>query len=90
MLAEKLHVPLLGEVPIDPELRMLADNGVPIVIQAPDSEVAQALETAAKELVNLLPPKQKPAKRINLPLMPSISIGSRGHSHSHEGHTHNH
>ena len=83
MLAEKLQVPLLGEVPIDPELRMLADNGVPIVVQAPDSEVSQALETAAKELVNLLPPKQKPAKRINLPLMPSISIGKQGHSHNH-------
>lgn len=89
-LAEKLHVPLLGEIPIDPELRMLADNGMPIVVQAPDSEVAQALEIAAKELVNLLPPKQKPATRINLPLMPSISIGSPAHSHSHGGHGHNH
>ncbi|MGH2807960.1 MAG: Mrp/NBP35 family ATP-binding protein [Actinomycetota bacterium] len=88
VLADKLHVPLLGQIPIDPELRMLADDGVPIVTHAPDSEVSQQLEVATKELVNLLPPKPRPAKRINLPLMPSISIGG-GHSHSH-GHGHNH
>ena len=68
-LARTLEVPLLGQVPIDPALREYADDGAPIVLQAPDSEVAQALESTAKELVNLLPPKPKPAKRITLPLM---------------------
>jgi len=72
-LAQTLGVPLLGEIPIDPELRMLADGGTPIVTHAPDSEVAQALDTAAKELVNLLPPKPKPTKRLNLPLIPQVS-----------------
>ena len=33
-LAEKLHVPLLGQIPIDPELRELADAGAPIVLLA--------------------------------------------------------
>lgn len=75
-LAQTLEVPLLGEVPIDPELRMLADNGMPIVLQAPDSEVSQALESATKELVNLLPPKPKQAKRISLPL-----LTTPGHQH---------
>ena len=69
ILAQKLEVPLLGQIPIDPDLREYADEGAPIVLQAPDSEVAQALEQTAKELVNLLPPKPKPAKRITLPLM---------------------
>ena len=82
-LAEKLHVPLLGEVPIDPELRMLADSGTPIVTHAPDSEVAQALDTATKELVNLLPPKPKPTKRLNLPLIPQVAAGG-GHGHQHQ------
>ncbi|HEX2294659.1 MAG TPA: P-loop NTPase [Actinomycetota bacterium] len=68
-LAQKLQVPLLGQIPIDPALREYADDGAPIVLQAPDSEVAQALESTAKELVNLLPPKPKPSKRITLPLM---------------------
>ena len=80
-LAQTLGVPLLGEVPIDPELRMLADTGTPIVVHAPDTEVSQALDTAAKELVNLLPPKPRQAKRLNLPLIPQVMSG--GHSHQH-------
>jgi ATP-binding protein involved in chromosome partitioning len=81
-LAERLRVPLLGEIPIDPELRAFADAGAPIVLQAPDSEVAQKLDECAKELVNLLPPKPKPAKRINLPLMP-VPMAGHGHGHQH-------
>ena len=79
-LANRLGVPLLGQIPIDPELREFADAGAPIVLQNPDSEVAQALDTTAKELVNLLPPKPKPTKRINLPL---VGGAMGGHSHNH-------
>jgi ATP-binding protein involved in chromosome partitioning len=79
-LAETLRVPLLGEIPLDPHLRELADIGAPIVLQDPDSEVAQALEATAKELVNLLPPKPKPTRRISLPLIPSAAAGA-GHHH---------
>jgi ATP-binding protein involved in chromosome partitioning len=81
-LAERLGVPLLGEIPLDPNLRRLADVGAPIVLQEPDSEVAQALEVATKELVNLLPPRPRAPKRINLPL-----VGSTLHG-GHEGHHH--
>ena len=81
-LANRLGVPLLGEVPIDPELREFADAGAPIVLQNPDSEVAQALDQTAKELVNLLPPRPKPTKRINLPLIGGL-IGGHEHQHSH-------
>jgi ATP-binding protein involved in chromosome partitioning len=82
-LADRLAVPLLGEIPLDPELRELADNGAPIVLQHPDSEVGQALESAAKELVNIVPPRPKVAKRINLPLMTMAPAGHEGHSHTH-------
>jgi ATP-binding protein involved in chromosome partitioning len=85
-LAEKLNVPLLGQIPLDPNLRELADNGTPVVLQLPDSEVAQALDVAAKELVNLLPPKPKPSKRISLPLVGAG--GGNGHSHAHAHHHH--
>ena len=81
LLAETLQVPLLGEIPIDSKLREFADIGAPIVLQAPDSEVAQALEQSAKELVNVLPPRPKPTKRISLPLMPNIGMRGRQHSH---------
>jgi ATP-binding protein involved in chromosome partitioning len=67
-LAERLRVPLIGQIPLDPRLREFADKGAPIVLQDPDSEVAQRLDETAKELVNLLPPKPKRAKRISLPV----------------------
>lgn len=91
-LADTLGVPLLGEIPIDPELRRMADVGAPVVLQAPDSEVAQSLDEAAKELVNTLPPRPKPTKRISLPLI-GPGGGGNGHSHGHahdHGHAHQH
>ncbi|MFN2525294.1 MAG: Mrp/NBP35 family ATP-binding protein [Actinomycetota bacterium] len=69
ILAEKLHVPLLAEIPLDPVLRELADRGAPAVLDAPDTEVARTFELAAKEIVNLIPPRPRPAKRIKLPLL---------------------
>lgn len=87
VLADKLQVPLLGQVPIDPELRRLADVGAPIVLQQPESEVAQALDLAAKELLNQLPPIPRPTKRINLPLIGSPRPGAdTGHQHGHHHH----
>jgi ATP-binding protein involved in chromosome partitioning len=82
-LAERLSVPLLGQIPMDPELREFADAGAPIVLQNPDSDVAQALDLTAKELVNLLPPRPKPSKRISLPLIGGAMAGGHGHQHAH-------
>jgi ATP-binding protein involved in chromosome partitioning len=82
-LAAKLQVPLLGEIPIDIQLREFADAGAPIVLQDPDSEVAQALDQTAKEIVNLLPPKPRASKRISLPLLGGV-MGGHQHQHSHQ------
>ncbi|HEX2236470.1 MAG TPA: P-loop NTPase [Actinomycetota bacterium] len=76
-LAERLGVPLLGCIPMDPRATEMADAGAPVVLQAPDSEIAQALETTAKEIVNLLPPKPKATRRISLPLI-GMTAGGRG------------
>jgi len=67
-LADRLRVPLMGTIPLDPILMEFADKGAPIVLQAPDSEVAQAYDRTASELVTLIPPKPKAKKRISLPL----------------------
>ncbi|MDQ3659996.1 MAG: Mrp/NBP35 family ATP-binding protein [Actinomycetota bacterium] len=69
-LADRLSVPLLAEIPLEPRLRELADEGAAIVVSEPGSESALALEQAAKELVNLLPPRPRPVPRISLPLSP--------------------
>ena len=88
-LADRLNVPLLGQIPMDPELREFADAGAPIVLQNPDSDVAQALDQTAKELVNLLPPRPKPSKRISLPLVGGAMAGG-GHGHARAHHSHDH
>jgi ATP-binding protein involved in chromosome partitioning len=68
-LADRLQVPLLGEIPLDPTLGELADEGIPIVVKEPAGAVAQALERVAQEIVSLLPPRPRPAPRISLPLL---------------------
>jgi ATP-binding protein involved in chromosome partitioning len=55
-LADDLHVPLLGSIPLDPSLREAGDAGEPLVIANPDtpaavaiSEVADAIAETRKE-----------------------------------------
>jgi ATP-binding protein involved in chromosome partitioning len=49
-LAEATGVQFLGEVPIDPQVRVGGDAGTPIVVSHPDSPAAQALVNVAKEI----------------------------------------
>jgi ATP-binding protein involved in chromosome partitioning len=46
-LADELGVPLLGSVPLDPQLRECGDAGEPLMISAPESESAQELRRIA-------------------------------------------
>jgi len=46
-LADKLGVPLIGQVPLVPALREGGDVGVPVVVSQPGSEVAEAFEAIA-------------------------------------------
>ena len=48
--AERLGVPFLGEIPIDPALRAGADVGRPVVATDPDSPTSQAFLEAARRL----------------------------------------
>lgn len=49
-LAERLGVPLLGQVPLVPELREGGDEGHPIVVAHPDDEAAVAFRAIAARL----------------------------------------
>ncbi len=49
--AEKLGVPLLGEIPLHLDIRMAADGGAPIVVSKPDSAQAQGFRAVAKSLI---------------------------------------
>jgi ATP-binding protein involved in chromosome partitioning len=48
-LAEEADVPFLGEIPIDPAVRIGGDNGIPIIKGSPESPVAQALMAIAEK-----------------------------------------
>jgi ATP-binding protein involved in chromosome partitioning len=50
LAAETLGVPLLGQIPLMPEIREGGDSGTPIVVSQPDSPAGQALREAARSL----------------------------------------
>jgi ATP-binding protein involved in chromosome partitioning len=49
-LAEELGVPLLGSIPLQPQLAELADAGRPVIVAQPESPAAAALRGVAEEL----------------------------------------
>jgi ATP-binding protein involved in chromosome partitioning len=49
-LADEIGAPLLGSVPLQPELAALADNGQPVLVAQPDSPAAQSLRAIAEAL----------------------------------------
>lgn len=49
-LAEKMDVPFLGSIPIDPEVRIGGDNGKPVTLTMPESEVAKALVSVTEKI----------------------------------------
>ena len=49
--AEKLGLPLLGEIPLHLDIRMAADGGAPIVVSRPDSAQAQGFRGVARALI---------------------------------------
>ena len=50
-LSEELGVPLLAQIPFDPALRAGGDDGQPVVVADPDSEVSQAFTRLADAIV---------------------------------------
>lgn len=51
-LAEKMDLPVLGEVPLDPEIRLASDSGKPVVLTHPHSASAQALFSVADQIAS--------------------------------------
>jgi len=58
-LADKIGVPLLGQVPLTPDLREGADSGRPIVVTDPDSEASAVFASLAEAIdVDLAPTRR--------------------------------
>lgn len=51
--AERLGVPLLGQIPIDPQVVMGGDEGSPILVRNPESAAGQAFLTLAARVAGV-------------------------------------
>jgi ATP-binding protein involved in chromosome partitioning len=63
-LADRLGVPLLGQIPLDEPLRIASDAGRPLVLDHPDSSSATAIAEIAAALPQALRPRSG-AERID-------------------------
>jgi ATP-binding protein involved in chromosome partitioning len=63
-MAEQIGIDFLGEVPLEPQVRIGGDEGQPIVVREPDSPAAQAIKVVARKVAatvsvqNLSAPRQ--------------------------------
>jgi ATP-binding protein involved in chromosome partitioning len=65
-LAERLEVPLLGQIPLLTELRAGGDSGHPIMISDPDSEASQAFARIAERVEVELAPTRRAHRELKL------------------------
>ncbi|WP_208027168.1 Mrp/NBP35 family ATP-binding protein [Rhabdothermincola sediminis] len=65
-LAQRLEVPLLGQVPLVPLLREGADAGRPVVVSDPDGEAAQAFASIAERIEVELAPTRRTHPELKL------------------------
>jgi ATP-binding protein involved in chromosome partitioning len=55
-LADELGVPLLGRIPLDPQMVASGDEGSPVVRSHPDAPSVQGIKAAAARIIELVPP----------------------------------
>ncbi|HVJ64526.1 MAG TPA: P-loop NTPase [Bdellovibrionota bacterium] len=53
-VSKELHIPLLGQIPLDPEMVEESDEGTPVVVARPDSKMAQIYFDIAKKMTHEL------------------------------------
>ena len=53
-IAQSLETELLGQLPLDPNIRIGCDKGIPIVVSDPESKAAQEFMKIARQILNNL------------------------------------
>lgn len=53
-LITDVELPILAEIPIEPELALNSDSGIPIVISNPNSKSSQEFMRLAESIINKL------------------------------------
>ncbi len=65
-LADRLEVPLVGQVPLVPALREGSDSGKPIMAIDPNSEASKVFAAMAEKVDVEMAPKRRYTKKLNL------------------------
>jgi ATP-binding protein involved in chromosome partitioning len=73
LLADELDVPLLGKIPLQEELRVGADEGMPLVLEDPGAPASQALHHAARGLIAATPQQLAVLQEPSGPPVPEIT-----------------
>jgi ATP-binding protein involved in chromosome partitioning len=73
VLADDLDVPLLGKIPLQEELRICADEGLPLVLQDPDAPAAQALFHTARGIIAATPQELATMQQPSGPPIPEVT-----------------
>ena len=65
--SERLGIPLLGRIPLDPAVCDAGDTGVPVVLGQPDTTAAEEFQTIAAAVIEILSssPRRAPIKIIH-------------------------
>src|SRR3954451_20032893 len=73
VLADDLDVPLLGKIPLQEELRVSADEGLPLVLQDPDAPASQALFHTARGIIAATPQELGVMQAPSGPPLPEVT-----------------
>jgi ATP-binding protein involved in chromosome partitioning len=67
-LADKIGVPLLAQIPLEPAVRAGGDEGTPLMVSDPGSPAGQAFTALAQQLVRTAPsdPAQRMTRRLQV------------------------
>jgi ATP-binding protein involved in chromosome partitioning len=95
LAADTLGVPLLGQIPLMPELREGGDAGTPIVVSHPESAASQALLQTADALATASRTRVRKPLKLMATQGAAAGNGHAGnghedHQHAHEHHEHAH
>ncbi len=75
-MAKEAGTEFLGEVPLEPNVRIGGDEGTPIVVRDPDSPAAQAIRTVARKVAAAVSVKNLATAPTEAPKGPNIKIMS--------------
>ena len=61
--SKRLNIPLIGSIPLDPDISLLSDMGLPCVFEKSCSNISELFSEISNKIINIIP-KQKIGQNI--------------------------